>query len=376
MSETTSPGTPAPAAPAPTADAPASAPPASSQPGISVSEAARLLNQQRKQAAAEPGAKPAPPAPAAEPARKPSPNEVAAAAAAQKPGDAAAAKPPAEAAPKASAAPDALSALDRALGVPGAAPAAPAPAEAAASIEIEGQRYSTAQIAEAVRKAADYTQKTQELAEGRRQLQAQQQALATVLPYIQPELAKLHEVIGAQAQKPDIALMQTDPQRYFTELHRYEQIRAEQERLGGLNRIQAEAAARAMAQQVAAGNEQLAREFPFWADAKERAAAQAQIVEWATEKGGFSRDELRGLTDPRALKLMMKAMQFDKWVSGTRTSAPAQTTHAPVRGSAPPPAPTERVSVAAEAFEAKPSIRSGAALLAARRGATNGAGRR
>ena len=192
-----------------------------------------------------------------------------------------------------------------------------------------------------------------------------------MLPYIQPELAKLHELVGQQAQKPDIGLMQSDPQRYFTELHRYEQVRAEQERLGGLTRIQAEAAERAMAQQVAAGQRAAgAGNFPSGRIAKERAAAQAQIVEWATTKGGFSRDELRGLTDPRALKLMMKAAQFDKWVSGTRTSAPAQTTRAPVRGTAPPPAPTERVSVASQAFEDKPSIRSGAALLAARRANT------
>jgi hypothetical protein len=374
MSETTSspPTAPAPAQ-APDA-APASAPPPASQPGISVSEAARLLNQQRK-AAASPGA-PSPPA-AADPrvkpgeARKPSPNEVAAAAA-QKPAEAA----PKPGAPKAAATPaDGLSALDRALGVPGGAPGE-APAATDAGIEIEGRRYSTAQLAEAVRRAGDYTQKTQALAEQTRQLQAQQQALAAVLPYIQPELAKLQNVVGAELQKPDIGLMQSDPQRYFTELHRYEQIRAEQERLGGLTRIQAEAAARAMAQQVAAGNEQLAREFPFWADAQERAAAQAQIVEWATTKGGFSREELRGLTDPRALKLMMKAAQFDRWVAGARTTAPAPTTQAPVRGTAPPPAPTERVSVASEAFEAKPSIRSGAALLAARRANMNGAGRR
>ena len=293
MSESTSTGA-APAAPAQSGDAsaPASAPPATSQPGISVSEAARLLNQQRK-AAAPQGTPPA--AAPAEPARKPSPNEVAAqAAAAAKPGEVAAKAPPApKGAPEAA---DGLSALDRALGVPGTPGEAAPAADTAASIEIEGQRYTQAQIAAAVRQAADYTQKTQALAEQHRQIQAQQQALAAVLPYIQPELAKLHELVGAQAQKPDIALMQSDPQRYFTELHRYEQVRAEQERLGGLTRIQAEAAERAMAQQVAAGNEQLAREFPFWADAKERAAAQQQIVEWATTKGGFTREELRGLT--------------------------------------------------------------------------------
>ena len=372
MSESTS--APGPAAPAQSGDAgpPASAPPPASQPGISISDAARLLSQQRKQGAAPAPAQPAAPA---EPVRKPSPNEVAAAAA--KPGEASAKAP---APPKAAATPaEGLSPLDRALGalgVPGAAQPAATPDTAAATVEIEGQRYSTAQLREAISKAADYTQKTQALAEQNRQLQAQQQALAAVLPYIQPELAKLGEIVGQQAQKPDIALMQSDPQRYFTELHRYEQVRAEQERLGGLTRIQAEAAERAMAQQVAKGNEQLAAEFPFWADPKERAAAQAQIVEWATTRGGFTRDELRGVTDPRALKLMMKAAQFDRWVSGTRTSAPAQTTHSPVRGTAPPPAPTERVSVANEAFEAKPSIRSGAALLAARRANTNGAGRR
>jgi hypothetical protein len=265
-------------------------------------------------------------------------------------------------------------------GTPGDAPATTAPDAATdgAIIEIEGQRLRTLdEVREfARRKSADYTQKTMALAEQNKQLQAQQQALAAVLPYIQPELAKLHQLVGQQAEKPDIALMQQDPQRYFTELHRYEQVRAEQERLGGLTRIQAEAAERAMAQQVAAGNEQLAREFPFWADATERAAAQQQIVEWATTKGGFTRDELRGLSDPRALKLMMKAAQFDKWVAGARTSAPAQTTRAPVRGTAPPPAPTERVSVANEAFEAKPSIRTGAALLAARRAAVNGSSRK
>jgi hypothetical protein len=306
--------------------------------------------------------------------RKPSPNEVAATAAEAAKPEASVKSPPPVAPPKAG--PDGLSAIDRALGVPGEAPAPLQQPDTGPAIEIEGQRYTQAQLAAAVRQAADYTQKTQALAEQHRQLQAQQQALAQVLPYIQPELARLGEIVGAQAQKPDIALMQQDPQRYFTELHRFEQIRAEQERLGGLTRIQAEAAERAMAQQVAVANEQLAKEFPFWGDQKERTAAQQQIVEWATTKGGFTRDELRGLSDPRALKLMMKSMQFDKWVSGTRTSAPAQTTNAPVRGTAPPPAPTERVSVATQDFEAKPSIRSGAALLAARRANTNGAGRR
>ena len=143
---------------------------------------------------------------------------------------------------------------------------------------------------------------------------------------------------------------------------------AEQQRLGNITAQQQQAQERAMEQAVAAGNEAMAREFPFWNDPTERSAAQQQIVTWAlSEKGGFNRDELRGLTDPRHLKMMMKAMAYDKWVAGARTTAPQQRLAAPVRGAPPPPAPTERVAVSMQNFEARPNIRTGAALLAARR---------
>lgn len=322
-----------------------------SQPAISVSEAARLLSaQRRKEGDAAPG----------ESDRKPSPNEMVTAPAARP-----AQAPAAEPAPKP--ADTGLSALERALGVPGTAPEA-APADAGDAIEIDGERYTPAQLREAIGKSGDYTKKTQAIAEQQRALQAQQEALATVLPYIQPELARLQQMVEAQAQKPDIALMATDPQRYFQELHNYEAVRAEQDRLGNIHNLQAQAQQRAMAQQLATANEQLTKEFPFWANAEERQATQAQVREWATTKGGFQPNELSGLTDARALKAMMKAMMFDRMVAGNKTTAPTPRTQAPVRGVAPPPAPTERIQVAEQTFDARPNIRNAAQLLAARRG--------
>jgi hypothetical protein len=266
--------------------------------------------------------------------------------------------------------------MEKALGVPGVAlPPGTAPLEQtttdASAVEIEGQRYTTAQLREAVLKSADYTAKTQELAEQRRALQSQQEALATVLPYIQPELARLAQTVQGTA-RPDAALLQTDPQQYLQQLAQFEAAREEQGRLGNLTALQQQAYQRAMEQQVAAANEQLAKEFPFWADPTERAAAQQQLVEWATTKGGFNRDELRGVTNAHYLKTMMKAMQFDRWVEGAKTTAPQPRLQAPVRGAAPPPAPTERIQVAEQSFDQKPNVRNAAALLAARRG-SNGA---
>ncbi|HEY2416805.1 MAG TPA: hypothetical protein VGH84_02725 [Steroidobacteraceae bacterium] len=336
MSDST---TAAPAA-APAAD---TAPPAAPRTDLSVSDAARLLSQQRRQATGE--------APAEGRTTAPSPRPPAAAG---RPTEAAAPPPAPE---------DGLTALERALGVSGEAPA---PAEAA-TIELEGQRYSPAQLREYISKATDYTQKTQDLANRQRALAEQANALAQVLPYIQPELARLGEILQG-ARLPDPALAQTDPTRYVQERAAYDAAVAEQQRLGQLTALQADAHNRAMEQQVAQANEALAKEFPFWADEKDRLAAQQQIVAWATDKGGYQRDELRGLTDARHLKTMMKAMMFDRWVSGTKTAAPAPQIAAPVRGARPPPLPAARMQQAEQNFDTAPTIRNATALLGARRG--------
>jgi len=368
MSESNS--APAPAA-APIPDSGPASPPPNTQTPLTVSEAGRLLNQARRQAASGEGggegrpAAPPPPPPVQRPSeRRPSANEMAAEAAK------AAAEPPAAPAPPRD--PGAgLTALERALGIPAADGAAPgvegAPAAVGDAIEIDGRRLTAAQVKEALSKAGDYTQKTQELAQQRQALVAQQEALAAVLPYIQPELQRLHELVQGVGM-PDPAMLETDPQGYLRQWAQYQQASQEQARLGNLGQLQQQAQQRAMEQAVAQANEKLAQEFPFWANPAERAAAQQQIVSWAvSEQGGFNRDELRMLSSPHHLKTMMKAMAFDRMSERAKTSAPAATLQAPARGAAPPPALSERLQQAQERFNARPDVRSGAALLAARR---------
>ena len=367
MSEST--GAPAPSAPAPAESSPA----AVTQTPISISDAARLLNQQRRQPGDAPAA-------VVDGGRKPSANEARDAAARATEAGA----PDAAAAPKPSATPSTgLSAMEKALGLPdGLAPPSPEStpgtpqpgADALAGIEIEGRRYTQAELREHVLKSTDYTRKTQELSQQRQALQAQQEALATVLPYIQPELARLAETVQNAPPRPDPRLLEANPQEYMRQRVAWESAAEEQNRLAGLTTLQQQAAQRAMESQVAKANETLAAKYPFWSDPGERLKAQQQIVEWATSKGGFSHDELRGLASPHHLETMMKASMFDRWVESARTNAPAAL-NAPVRGQAPPPALSERVKAAEQSFEAKPDWRTGAALLAARRAGTNGSAR-
>jgi hypothetical protein len=355
MSETTS----APAAPAAPAAAPESAPPPDSQPAISVSEAARLLNQQRRQGQPPPPAPVRRDSPPTTPAPRPS-GQQAAPNGQQAP---AAPTPPAPA----PAAPDGADTMARALGLPdGAAPPVPSeqPRQDAPGIEVDGRRLSHDEVRRAVAAATDYTQKTQALARERQALEQQQQALATVLPYLQPELARIQQQI-AGVPRPDAALIESNPQEYLRQRAAYEAAADEQGRLGQLTQVQQEAAQRALAEQVQRGNEELAKEFPQWADPQIRAEWQRQISEWAMGKAGFNRQELSRLADHRQLKVMMKAYQWDRMMDGARTGAPIQS--APPRGVAPPPAPAQRVSDAESAFEARPNFRNAAALLGARR---------
>ena len=276
---------------------------------------------------------------------------------------------------------DSYDTIAKALGLdqgaqPAADGAAPAAEPGVAGIEIDGQRLTVQQIKTALGQAADYTRKTQELAAQRQQLQAQAEALAQVLPHIQPELQKL----GQQLQgvtPPDPALIDTDPQGYLRQFAAYQQAAAEQQRLGQLSQLQQEAYQRAMAQQVEAGNKVLAEKYEFWRDDAARAAVQRDIASWALSRGGYNRQELQGLSDPRHVENMMKAMMFDRMVEGAKTSAPQGRVGAPVRGAAPPPAPAAAVADAEAAFAAAPNARNAAVLLnAQRRAAANGSGGR
>jgi hypothetical protein len=363
------PVTPAPGTP-PTPPTPA---PAAKTGPLSVTEAAKLLGEQRKppgegeprrrrqQRAEAPGLTPA----GSPSVATPQPT----------------ARTNGAAAPATPAAGDVFSDLATVLGPPGAAgngaaapgtpptpptPGAPLGDSSVMTIEIEGkpQNFTGAQLRTAVMQAADYTRKTQELAQFHRQLEDQRSALATVLPLIQPEIERLTKTMQG-VQRPDPALLDTDPARYHREHAAWEHAREEQGRLAELATLQAQQAEHEMAQRVEQGHKLLSQKLPFWTDAKQRTAVQQALAEWGL-KEGYSRDELRQLADPRHLITMTKAMLWDRMSSGTRTTTPVSDAPPP-RGLPPPPPLPADVNAAEERFSERPTARAGAALLSARR---------
>src|SRR6187399_1860956 len=356
MSETTGPASPA----APAADTSSSdfAPAPDTRPELSVSDAARMLRNHRR-------AQPAPPpgdnsggyghnsgeAPPPEPAR---PRQT----------------------PPESAQPGGMSALERALGLDsGDAPDAgdsvsretpgSTPAQTLAEIELEGRRYTQAELAAAVRQAQDYTQKTQQLSAQARQLQAQQQALAAALPLIQPEIEALQRRL-AEAPRPDPQLRQTDPAAYWDQLATWQDAQIEHQRVLAIQTHQAQAREAAVAQAVDQANHELAQKYPFWSDPQQRREIQQDIISWARTQG-YTDQELHGLTSAKYLETLFKASLYDRYQARIKPQATQPSVgHAP-RGTAPPPPPAARVREATETFEQRPTVANAAALIGARR---------
>ena len=363
MSETT---TSAPLS-SPNADSPADISPApASQPPLSISDAMAKL---RGQPPGQPAASPESPAGATERARDDQGRFTRAPDAADTP---------------ATARRSGVEAMAEALGLqpgetppeaPGEAPGDPS-AAAAADYVLEGRHFSAAELKTLIAAGTDYTAKTQELARHRQELQnqalqvqQQQQAINQFLPLIQPEVTRLQAMM-ADAPMPDAALRATDPAAYWDAFARHQDAIVAHQRFFSMVNQQQAAREQQLARAVEEANTTLAAKYSFWADPQQRGEVQNALVSWARSIG-FQDQDLRGLSNPLHLEVMMKAMAHDAAVGKTRTAAPEATVRAaPRTGTAPPPQPAQAVAAATQAFQAKPNWQNGAALLTAQQAAS------
>lgn len=193
----------------------------------------------------------------------------------------------------------------------------------------------------------DYRQKTQALAERRRELDSAEQQIeadrrlyrerAEAYEKIVGQLESVVDAEGKQFERIDWAKLKSDDLSEY--LVKREEFRdwqdrkraadAERERLA--RERQSEQAKEAEKARSALQKTLYSPDyFPHWAD-KDKAAADVQAMEAAAVDLGFSRDELAQTLDPRAWKLLWKAAQYDKFATkkGSATTATKQAKAAP-----------------------------------------------
>lgn len=208
---------------------------------------------------------------------------------------------------------------------------------------------------------ADYTRKTQALAEERKQLAAasdeERNGLRAERAQFVQGLTQLQEHLKQfQPQEPNWQeLYETDPARYAAEreLHRTfaeQQMQLEAARKAALQQSQ-EDYKRELAAYVKEETGKLLEAKPEWKDAKVAAAAKQDMRDAALALG-FKDEDLANLTDHRALLVLHKAAEYDKLMAKKAALKPVQVKKASPRPAKPGNAttvPNSRVSDATRA---------------------------
>lgn len=175
------------------------------------------------------------------------------------------------------------------------------------------------ELVKGYQREADYTKKTQTLAEQRKAVEAEKAAVEQAKQlrdqYAQ-RLQLIENTLRQQTPTEDLeALKEVDPIGYAVKVaERSEQekklavLRAEQARIAQMQ--QAEQAEQ-IKQVVASEAQKLTQVLPEYADPQKGEQVRRDIRSYA-EKIGFSSDELAQVYDSRAVLTLYKAMQYDK----------------------------------------------------------------
>jgi hypothetical protein len=190
------------------------------------------------------------------------------------------------------------------------------------TVKVDGKELEVTkeELLRGYQREADYTRKTQKLAEERRmvesefeQVRVEREQYAQVLGQLQQKLQEMtpQEPNWEQLEKQD----PTEYARQWTNHQRRQQqqaaIAAEQMRL---NQMQQAEQAKAMQERLLDEANRVKELIPEWRSPERAKEDGKALIEYG-QKLGFSEQELGNVTDARALVALYKAWKFDQMMS-------------------------------------------------------------
>lgn len=170
-------------------------------------------------------------------------------------------------------------------------------------------------------RTADYTRKTQAISQARKEAEVEAAAAREERQRYAQTLQALNQQLQ-QMQPPEVdwdKLYQENPIEWMRqrELARTRQeqvawVQAQQQALQQRQQIEEQ---EAQAKTLESEREKLLEALPEWREPEKARAEKAKIVEFATNKLGFTVDEISDLYDARAVLALRKAMLYDELMS-------------------------------------------------------------
>ena len=189
------------------------------------------------------------------------------------------------------------------------------------TVKVDGKEVSVTldELQKGYSRTQDYTRKTQQIAEVRKQAEQETQA-------VRAEREQYAQLLGALQTQLQTSEPQVDLERLYHEdpiewVRQKEVMRERQEKLGAIQseqqrlyQVSQYEQQRAMEAQLASQQEALLAALPDWKDPKKAKAEKALVIESA-KAAGFTEDDLKSVYDHRLVLLLRKAALFDQMVS-------------------------------------------------------------
>ena len=222
------------------------------------------------------------------------------------------------------------------------------------TVKIDGKEVAVTldELQKGYSRTQDYTRKTQQIAEVRKQVEAETQA-------VRAERGQYAQLLGAlqaqlQATEPQVdldRLYHEDPIEWVRqkEVMRERQekaqaIQAEQQRLYQTSQREQQ---QALEQQLVLQKDALLAALPSWKNPETAKAEKALVVESA-KKAGFSDEDLNSVYDHRLVLLLRKAGLYDQMMSKRQGIKPVTNGPRPAK-----PGAAGRVSTTSESARAQ-----------------------
>lgn len=234
-------------------------------------------------------------------------------------------------------------------------------------ITVEGEEIEVTpeEIQSSYMRQKDYTKKTQQLAEQRKQFEQEAATLSQERAQYAQVLGQLQaQLQGQLGQEPDWdALRNADPIEYsiqWTEWQRKSmRLQAAQQEQARVSQLQQQERQQQLQQHMERERQALELALPQWKDSEKAKAEKALIMEQG-KRLGFTDQELAQAYDHRAILALHKAALYDQMMSKAKAAKPApQRTVEPGRAVK----ETSHRKRAAENFKSTGSVKDAARLL-------------
>jgi hypothetical protein len=195
-------------------------------------------------------------------------------------------------------------------------------------IEHEGIKAKVPkEMKDAFLRQQDYTRKTQEVAEQRRQIEAQAAEIQRQSAFQQQNIAEVARIVSLDSQLAEYSkidwntLIAQNPQQAFALDRQMRELQGQKAQLAqSLTQKQQQQALveqQATAKRIQEGQRELEREIKGWSP---------ELATKLTEHGrklGFPAEVLNGVTQPAFVKTLHKAYLYDQLIAQRATKAPA-----------------------------------------------------